>query len=220
MKLRFYLRGLGVGIAVTGLVLMFIGNQKSDMTDEDIKKRASELGMVESQTLAELNEKQLESMQNNVVEEPEETALPEVTDVPEETPVPEVTEEPKATETPTEAPTATPESTATPEPTEAPTATPKPTEAPTATPKPTEAPTEAPTKAPAASKDVVIITINAGDGSGTVANRVAAAGICDSGTEFDKFLMEKGYDKTLRVGNHEISKDMTWDEIGAILCGR
>lgn len=210
MKLRFYLRGLGVGIAVTGLVLMFIGNQKSDMTDEDIKKRASELGMVESQTLAELNEKQLENMQNKV-EEPEATVSPEeATAVPEETPVPEVTEEPKATEAPT----------ATPEPTEAPTATPKPTEAPTATPKPTEAPTEAPAKAPSASKDVVIITINAGDGSGTVAARVAAAGICDSGTEFDKFLMEKGYDKTLRVGNHEISKDMTWDEIGATLCGR
>ena len=54
MKLKYYLRGLGIGIAVTALVLSFTGGGKTSLTDEEIMARARELGMVESVTLSQL----------------------------------------------------------------------------------------------------------------------------------------------------------------------
>ena len=49
MKLKFYLRGLGIGIAVTALVmgLALSKDTKESMTDEEIRERAEQLGMVE-----------------------------------------------------------------------------------------------------------------------------------------------------------------------------
>lgn len=48
-KLRYYLRGLGVGILVTVLILGVTGNkEKETLSDEEIRARAAELGMVES----------------------------------------------------------------------------------------------------------------------------------------------------------------------------
>lgn len=54
MKLKYYLRGLGIGIAVTALVLALAGGGKESLTDEEIIARAKELGMVESVTLSQL----------------------------------------------------------------------------------------------------------------------------------------------------------------------
>lgn len=58
MNLKIYLRGLGVGIIVTALVLGLSGRNHT-MTDAQIKARAAELGMVEdkgSQVLSDLQE--------------------------------------------------------------------------------------------------------------------------------------------------------------------
>ena len=48
MKRKYYLRGLGTGILVTALILIIASGQKETMTDEEVKARARELGMVES----------------------------------------------------------------------------------------------------------------------------------------------------------------------------
>lgn len=45
MKLKYYLRGLGVGILITTFILSF-GNKKEKLTDNEIIARARELGMV------------------------------------------------------------------------------------------------------------------------------------------------------------------------------
>lgn len=48
MKLKYYLRGLGTGIVVTALVLgISLSHGKENISDEEVKKRAAELGMVE-----------------------------------------------------------------------------------------------------------------------------------------------------------------------------
>ena len=47
MKLRYYLRGLGIGMLVTALVLILSGHTDAKMSDEAVKRRAAELGMVE-----------------------------------------------------------------------------------------------------------------------------------------------------------------------------
>ncbi|MCR5788293.1 MAG: hypothetical protein K6G83_00245 [Lachnospiraceae bacterium] len=48
MNLRFYLRGLGLGIVVTALLMGYtLGGHKQSLTDDEIRERAAMLGMVE-----------------------------------------------------------------------------------------------------------------------------------------------------------------------------
>ena len=47
MKLKYYLRGLGIGMLAAALVLILSGNTGGEMSDEAVKKRAAALGMVE-----------------------------------------------------------------------------------------------------------------------------------------------------------------------------
>ena len=46
MKLKYYLRGLGIGIAITTLILMISYNINGRMSDSEIIRRAKELGMI------------------------------------------------------------------------------------------------------------------------------------------------------------------------------
>jgi hypothetical protein len=47
MKLKYYLRGLGIGIVVTGIIMSIANSNKSDsLTDVQIIQKAQELGMV------------------------------------------------------------------------------------------------------------------------------------------------------------------------------
>ena len=109
MKLKYYLRGLGIGMAVTALILgiSFSGRQGQEaqtLTDEQIRERASELGMVDSSelTLAALqNSAQPQiTMEPEVTEESETMTEPEATAEPETTAEPEMTTKPEATKEP------------------------------------------------------------------------------------------------------------------------
>ena len=112
MKLKYYLRGLGIGMAVTALILGISfsgrnGQETQTLTDEQIKERAAELGMVDSSELTLAALQNSTQSQPQVTTEPETTAEPETTTEPEATAEPEVTAEPEIT--------AEPEVTATPE---------------------------------------------------------------------------------------------------------
>ena len=98
MKLKYYLRGLGIGMAVTALILgiSFSGRQGQEaqtLTDEQIRERASELGM-------EVTEEPKLTADPETTTEPEATAEPETTTELEATAEPETTAEPKATAEP------------------------------------------------------------------------------------------------------------------------
>ncbi|MDE6064125.1 MAG: hypothetical protein K2G20_06030, partial [Lachnospiraceae bacterium] len=120
MKLKYYLRGLGIGILVTVLLTTISSGERRTMTDEEIKARARELGMSESMVLADMQGGSASG---------EDDKTPEATVEPEKTP------DATATPTPTPTPIATPTETETPTPTATPT--PTPTATPTATPTPT-----------------------------------------------------------------------------------
>ena len=53
MERKYYLRGLGLGIIITAIIMGFAGKGKPAMTDEEIMQRAKELGMIENTMLAE-----------------------------------------------------------------------------------------------------------------------------------------------------------------------
>lgn len=97
MKLKYYLRGLGIGIMVTAVILsVAFGSRKETLSDREIMERATELGMVsESGSLAEMEKKE----NAETPEEPQ--ATPEAS--------PKATPEASPKATPEASPKATPE---------------------------------------------------------------------------------------------------------------
>ena len=116
MKKRYYLRGLGIGIFITALIMGLAKGDVQTMTDEEVRVRATELGMVEKKTLSDVREDESTTIQSEkeVQEElispvPAVTKEPQASAVPEESSAPQQTEEPQVTEAPAE--TSPPEAT-------------------------------------------------------------------------------------------------------------
>ena len=66
----------------------------------------------------------------------------------------------------------------------------------------------------------VIIQISSGDDSGTVSRKLKDAGLIDSASDFDAYLMQHGYDKKISVGTVKIEPGATWIEIAEKLAGK
>ena len=104
MRLKYYLRGLGIGVLVTTIILTIAGNKGNKISDEEIKRRAEKLGMVmkEEQTLfPEKNtEGSTEESTEKETEKPTEKPTEKETEKPTEKPTEKETEKPteKSTE--------------------------------------------------------------------------------------------------------------------------
>ena len=203
MKLKYYLRGLGIGMAVTALILgiSFSGRQGQEaqtLTDEQIRERASELGMVDSSELT------LAALQNSA--QPQTTMEPEVTEESETMTEPEATAEPE-TATEPKAP-AEPEMTTKPEVTAEPEMTTKP-----------EATEELElTTAPEQSQTT--ITIKKGSDSGSVSRMLYEAGLVENAKAFDNYLCNNGYSRSINPGIYEIAPGTSEEEIAKIITGK
>ena len=231
MNLKYYLRGLGVGIVVTSLILgIGLGSRKETLSNEEIKERARTLGMVEeSITVAEAAAQKEEEAQEKVTADPvpEEnaegdaetivSAEPEVSSEPavSVSAAPEASEEPKvsaasepeASEEPNASAASEPEASAEPEAGATPEAGVKPVA--------NEAEEDSGT-APA--KEIVDITINPGEGSYTISSKLEQSGLIDDASEYDAYLCDNGYHTKLRAGVHKIPMGSTREEIAKLLC--
>lgn len=203
MKLKYYLRGLGIGMAVTALILgiSFSGRQGQEaqtLTDEQIRERASELGMVDSSELT------LAALQNSA--QPQTTMEPEVTEEPKPTTEPENTTEPEATaelETTTEPKATTePEMTTESEMTTEPEA------------------TEEPELITAPEQSQTTITIKKGSDSGSVSRTFYEAGLVENAKAFDNYLCNNGYSRSINPGIYEIAPGTSEEEIAKIITGK
>lgn len=67
MKLKYYLRGLGIGIIITTAIMSFT-RQPEKLTDTQIKARARELGMVEKSVLADFKQEEEWTFEKNAGE--------------------------------------------------------------------------------------------------------------------------------------------------------
>lgn len=212
MKLKYYLRGLGIGMIVTALILGISFSNRQDqtsqiMTDDQIRERAAELGMVDSSelTLAALQNSEKQPTegtpeettqtqeQNNIEAEPE-TTVPAETQA---TVEPETTQESEATTEPEPEKTAGPEKTAAPET--------------TAEPEVTEAPQRTQTAS---------ITIQRGDDSGSASRRLYEAGLVENAKAFDNYLCNNGYSRSINPGTYEIAPGTSEEEIAKIITGK
>lgn len=69
MERKYYFRGLGLGIAVTAIIMGVATSNGREMTDQEIIARAKELGMVENTVLADMNEKEEEAEKTEAANE-------------------------------------------------------------------------------------------------------------------------------------------------------
>ena len=116
MKLKFYMRGLGIGIILTSIVLSISNHsgQKIVISDKEIIARATELGMKmqEDSNLDEVLE-QVKDPSPSPEVTPIITLIPTAKPTPMLTPTPTTKPTPTVTQTPTPTPTVTPEPTTT-----------------------------------------------------------------------------------------------------------
>lgn len=191
MKLKYYLRGLGIGILITTVILSLAGIGRKNMTDEEVVKRAKELGMVESTLLSDL---------------PDQTKAEEVRPTEPETSLqPETSEQEISAEPETSEPEVSPEpeeSASTPETPVAPEETPV-------------SPEDGNPDTPAG--ETVTLVIGRGESSTTVSKNLQKAGIVEDAAAFDRFLCNNGYDKKIITGTYEIPYGASEEEIAKII---
>lgn len=209
-RLKYYLRGLGIGIIVTA-VIMGVSTGTKELTDAQIVERAKELGMVDG-VLA-----QLPTVQKENTEKPADAAKADATkaDTAEPTEKTEDTAKTDAAKADAEKveDAAKAEDTAKADVTKTDAAKPEDTA------KADVAKDETAKPEPEVVSKIVI-TIYPGEGSYTVSRKLAALGLVESADIYDKFLCQNGYDKKLITGNHEIEAGMTADEIARALTRR
>lgn len=221
--MKYYLRGLGIGIVVSTLLVgIATGNRKETLSDEEIKQRARELGMVETSGViadelpitlateaptkepvkepvsAQENEKEVES---SPAGEPE--ALP--------TEMPIAEEETAIAGEETEIAVEEAEMTGEEKVAEAGDETNNEETVSVATETPSE------TKEPS---QTITITVKGGDGSYTVCKKLEEAGLIESATAYDAYLYRNGYDKRIIAASHEIPVGSDEEQIAKIITGK
>ncbi len=183
MKLKYYMRGLGIGIVVTALLMGFaISKQKEPMTDEEIRQRALEMGMIEQNGVLadDLGADETETVaEENAEDVSEEISGETVEDVEEEMP----------SESPDE------------------------NLAGVSGNEPEDVAEEPDIEENVTVEEFVVITVNGGDGSRTVANKLQEAGLVEDAASYDAYLCQNGYDKRITTGNHEIPVGASLEEI-------
>lgn len=184
MKLRYYLRGLGIGIVVTALIMGLSNRDARPLTDAEIKAKAATLGMVESDSLRLADVAVMPEAEPG--EEPAQTPEAEPGGEPAQTPEAETDREPAQTP---DAETGG-ESVKTPE---------------------AEQPGDG------EQEETISVTIESGSGSGTVCRQLEEAGLIESATSFDRYLIDNGYSKRISVGTYEIRVGATEEEIAKII---
>ncbi len=187
MKLKYYLRGLGIGIIITTIILSIAsGKDSKSMSDAEIIARASELGMVmegkdDGLFDADTEETETEEPQNSQTQEAQtevrETETQETENKETESREPETevreteSEEPQTEEKQTEE-----------------------TEVETYT-----------------------LIVQPGEVCRNVCEKLAAAGIVDDAEALRKYLSEKNIADFISVGTYEVPMNASMEDIAAIL---
>lgn len=217
MKLRYYLRGLGIGIVITAFLMGFTkGGAKETLSDDEIIARAEALGMVQSSVLSsdlnheEQGEDGVTVSYNTALDESDIAALPDSAGADQTGDAAGVVDTEATDKTADEADTVDSEKVA-------------------------DAAGDSEGSTKASDTDVadnsikatdttgaatITVMINSGDGSDTVARHLAELGVITDAGDFDRYLCQNGYDKKLATGNHEINAGAGYQEIAEILIKR
>ena len=219
MNLKYYLRGLGIGIIVTALIMGIVtGGKGKALSDEEIIKRAEQLGMtmesdVLSEALPEAEEEeapmqedasaQAELQDNAMKNGGQDLKDAEAEAAPQEEEAEEGTEQQTEESIPDE---------------EAEEILPEESQQDGTEGADTAPEGEALQEADDQAEKEIPISISGGEGSMSVCRKLQEAGLVASASEFDTFLCQNGYDKKLKAGDFEIPEQADPEQIARILC--
>lgn len=244
MKLKFYMRGIGIGMLVTAAILKLSNfSNGSEMTDEQVRARAKELGMIENTVLKTASDNEIDVLDENIADNTEVIDLSTSTNVvisPNKGDNPS-TNAIEVDDTTDDSANVISNN--------------KADDSNTSDNKENKDKQDADTKTelkaddkdknndntesqkdlenikdlnssssnnakPETTDGFITISVVKGDSSFSVAKKVVAAGLASSAADLDQFLCEHNYDKTLSVGNHKIPANATFDQIGKILTSK
>ena len=190
MKLKYYLRGLGIGVIVTTIILAIALNRKTEaLTDAQIKERAAELGMVEENLVKENDD----VTASGTALAPDTQGAVGVADNDEQT-------------TPGSSSTTKPTTTTT-------------TKKPATSSATTQAARE-PVREETENGTYITIEIGASDWSNHVARTLADAGLEENAADFDQYLIQNGYESIIASGIHRFRVGSSYSELAQELVHR
>lgn len=242
MKLKYYLRGIGIGIIFASIIFFaaYRENVSSKISDDEIKARAKELGMVEADApINELisNNSKDETSSESITEDTSKESSEENMEKSSDASTEEKTEnddkngsekisessEKASTEKVTESSDKNNTDKVSEE-------TDKSSEEKTtessdnastekAAEEKNKSGTEASTEASAKKDltDTIEITIAKGSSSYPVCQKLQELGIIDDAAKFDDYLIEKGYANRISVGTHKLNKGMDYHTIAELI---
>ena len=191
MKLKYYLRGVGIGIVFATLVMTvssFV--HKNNITDEYIIKEARKLGMIMKE----------ETDGNNNLFGNDDTQDTEVSEVTEDTQVTENEPQPSESESESQQPSES--------------------EQPSESKQPFESEQPSESESTSEETRYVTIVVEKGDYARQVAEKVKAAGFIEDAEDFRKYMGKHGYAQKLHAGSYQIPVGADYAEICKILTTR
>lgn len=213
MRLKYYLRGLGLGIVVTAIIMGVAASKNRRMTDEEIVARAKQLGMIEGTVLTEGMDREDNDEQPEDTENENDTGneTENQADAGQSEPVEATTQpQPKESEPDIQANSNALETDTDVDNREK--------EAESSEPD-TQSDADASETGDAESEISRVIIINSGEGSYTVSKKLAEIGAVESAADFDTYLCENGYDKKIRAGTYTIPADASDEQMAKIVTG-
>lgn len=192
MKFKYYLRGCGIGILCTAIILMIsFRSDKGQMTDSQVMERTSELGMIapgekvpetENSQAAELTDtekvvKKSETGKTKGTESVSETGEKNTEEL---EVVPDFDTEEKNTDSK----------------------------------KDTSKKDDKSSDSKKTQKEEkIVLEIKRGDVCRTISENLAAIGMVEDAEKFRKYMQKNGYDHQINVGSFELKKGMSYEEI-------
>ncbi|MCR4651376.1 MAG: hypothetical protein K5662_06435 [Lachnospiraceae bacterium] len=215
MKLRYYLRGIGIGIIVSTAICICASVRDNKMSDEEVMARARELGMTEeavylsdaaggseadetaySEAFSESEDETVSEEVMTETESDEEAVTEETPEVESDAGVIESSEAEEIVEEESQ-----------------------PAEEPVSEVKP-DGDSEGNVAGGVSGEEYVVLVIEKGNGSDTVARKLYDLGLISDAAAYDKFLCRNGYDRRIASGTHEIPKGASDEMIAEIICSR
>lgn len=198
MKLKYYFRGIGIGIVVTTILFMIL----VPMRRNGGEGQSTPPQGTESKTVAQLQEDTQEKMEET---EAAGSALkPDGTLPAESGSKPQESKSPKPQEDTQTKPEPASEAQVKPEPASETQVKPEPASETQVQPEPKK-------------EEKVRIEISGGQYSDTVSRKLQEAGLVDNAKAFNDYLVQKNYDNSILPGVYEIPKGSTYEEIAVLL---
>lgn len=198
MRLKYYLRGLGLGI-IFAVFIMMVGyhNHGSSMSDSEIIEKAKALGMVETEDSSGMkNDKKTDNKTDEKSDKKTDTSEPDTT----------IADTSAAEDTQTGTDNTDADNIA------------GTADADTTAPSDVAATDSAASDAAQPQQNTTFtVTVGSGDTCRMIAERLQAAGIIDDAEKFRAYMGQKGVDQFIADGSHEIPYGASYDDIINIL---